>query len=172
MQKSKVILSIAGSVLISSALLNPNVFADAEKGLHNLVMEHEFKIAKLEKQVETVSAENSPLSEEMKKTLVLEYMYGIENLLIDYSDAELKTKMNLVDYKFVEKNGENVLQLYFEDDFNWVQDSSKPFGSGHTQGRVFAMNFSNKFNDINEFYGVDVKVEFYEHGEQIKVFIK
>ena len=36
MKKSKVILPIVSTVLISSTLLNTNVFADAKKGIHEL----------------------------------------------------------------------------------------------------------------------------------------
>jgi hypothetical protein len=171
MKKSKVIFSIVSTVLISSTLLNTNVFADAKKGIRELVMEHEFKISELEEQVRNVSIETTPLSEEMKETLIKEYLYRLEDLLIDGSDADRIKKMNLVNYKLVEKNGENVFQLYFEDDYSWVLDSSKA-GSSEPKGRLFAMEFSKKVNNINDFYGVDVKVEFYEHGEQIKVFIK
>ena len=156
MKKSKVILPIVSTVLISSTLLNTNVFADAKKGIHELVMDHEFKISKLEEQVGNVSTETTPLTEEMKETLIKEYMYKIEGSLIDRSDADGIKKMNLVDYKLVEKNGENVFQLYFEDDYSWVLDSSKA-GSSEPQGRLFAMGFSKKVHDINDFYGVDVE---------------
>lgn len=172
MRKSKVIMSIAGSILLSAALFSPNVFADTTKGVYHLVMEHEFKIANLEKQVEKNSTDKTPLSEEMKQTLVKEYTYGIKSEIIDApADADGHLKMNLVDYKLVKKNGENVFQLYFEDNYDWVLDSSDP-NYQMPYGRRFAFNFSKKVNDINEFYGVDVKVEFYEYGKQIKVFIK
>src|SRR4051794_40714355 len=108
MKKSKVILSIVSTVLISSTLLNTNVFADVKKGIRELVMEHEFKISELEEQVRNVSIETTPLSEEMKETLIKEYLYRLEDLLIDRSDADRIKKMNLVNYKLVEKNGENV----------------------------------------------------------------
>jgi hypothetical protein len=172
MKKPKVILPIAGSVLITATLLGSNVFADAKKGLHELVMEHEVKIDKLEKKAENVTASNQPLTEEMKQTLVKEYMYGIDYMLIDHSDADMIKKMNLVDYKLVKKNGENVFQLYFEDEYEWVVDANTPYGSDGAQGRFFAINFTNKLITINTLYNVDVRVEFYEHGEQVKAFIK
>lgn len=136
------------------------------------MIEHEFKIANLENQIKNIAPESQPLSEVMKNILIKEYMHGIDYMLHDFSDASMQRKLNLVDYKFVEKNGENVFQLYFDDDYDWVLDSSTPMWSAGPAGRVFTMNFSKKFNDINEFYGVKAKVEFYEHGEQIKTFIK
>lgn len=172
MWKSKLIVPVAGLALLSSALLSPSVLADAKQGLHSLVMEHDVKIAQLEKQAEAQPAATSPLSEELKQILINEYMYGIDNLLIDYSDADMIKKMNLVDHKLVEKNGEYVFQLYFEDDYEWAVDSNMPYGSDGAQGRFFAYNFVDKFNNINKLYNVDVNVEFYEHGEQVKVFIK
>jgi hypothetical protein len=172
MRKLNFIISIAGTFLLTTAILNPKVFADTTKSVSHLVMEHEIRIGNLETQVNELSTTKKPLTEEMKQTLVKEYTYRIQDQIIDsMDDADGHLKMNLVDYRLVEKNGENVFQLYFDDDFKWVLDSSDP-NAPTPYGRVFALSFSNKVHDINEFYGVDVKVEYYEDGKQITNFIK
>jgi hypothetical protein len=70
--------------------------------------------------------------------------------------------MNLVDSKFVQRNGKNVYQLFFEGNYDWSTDLADP-NSNWGQGRVLAYNFTRDFNKL---YGVDAYIEFYQNGQR------
>ncbi|RID89032.1 hypothetical protein D1953_00185 [Peribacillus asahii] len=166
----KKIFIILAVLLFSIVISNPNVLANSKKQLAQLVMEHEDKINNLIKDVDILKKEtqttNEVLTEETKQALLKEYRGSMQYLIT----PEDEDKIKIVETKIVEKDGEYVFQVYTEGTAGYTHSPENVWS--FEPGKVIAFNTAQNFNTINTMYNVDLSLEFYHNGEQVKMFAR
>lgn len=183
-KKNKILVIVLVTVILGFGVFNPSVLAESKKQLAHLVMEHEFKIATLEELVKSLSADsrvesNENFTPEVKEALTKE----VEIRLPDFTtvweydaenDTEFLTNINVSHFELNEVNGKVTLQIYTEGQYDWkatVVETSKGKVASFGVGRDFAQNFIFNFDPIPKMYGIDLRYEFYQNGERIRLFI-
>lgn len=180
-RKTKILLLGICTLVLGLGLFNPNIFAESKKQLAQMVMEHEFKIANLEELVKNIgsgsgSEGNEEFTTEAKEVLVKEVERSLPNLdkYLDPDDpAGNLLKINVTNFEIKEIQGNVTLQLFTEGDYEWQQTIVEyPYGRviNDGGGRQFAQNFIRYFDAIPKMYGIDLKYEFYQNGERIRLF--
>lgn len=160
-----------GAIILLVWFSGTNTFADSKKQLAQLVMEHEMKIASIEKIVSNLGSNSGEetLTPETKQALLKEVENFIGNTsLTSQWDGEKEVTLNITGYEIEETDGKVTLQILTDGDNEWT-DKLDGYGNAGI-GRTFARNFIFNFDAISKMYGVEMNYEFYENGERIKVF--
>ncbi|WHZ02791.1 hypothetical protein QNH48_28380 [Neobacillus sp. YX16] len=162
MKKNKLILFFLSVVLIIF-ISTSETFADSKKQLEQIIMDHEFRITKLEQS----GSPNENIAPDVKQNLIQEAEFRAKNLSY-YDDSTGQSFLyNVTKVDVIERDGKVYLQIFLEGDYKWGQSTT--YGYTHFEdGRFFAYNLVNSLDTASKLYDVVLHYEFYQNGEKIK----
>jgi hypothetical protein len=162
MKKNKIILYFLSVVLIIF-ISSSEIFADSKKQLEQIIMDHEFRITKLEQS----GSPNENITPEVRNYLIQEAEIRAKNLSYYDDSTGQSYNFNVTKIDVIDRDGKVYLQVFLEGDYKWGQSTAHGY-THFEDGRFLAYNLVNSLDPASKLYGVVLHYEFYQNGEKIK----